>query len=162
MKSLIITLFAALATASTAMAQQATKAYTMHVNTADGNSVEYKFAKEPVATFKDGKMLIETISDQPVTYVLDNVTNITFGADLSSINATTNGDGSRLSITTTGDEIIVGGMQPAARLTVYDAGGTLCASANADANGRAVINVGNIGKGVFVVNTPKNSFKFTK
>ena len=62
MKSLIITLLAVFATATTAMAQRVGKAYSMHVNTTDGNSTEYKFINEPVATFSDGSMTIKTMA----------------------------------------------------------------------------------------------------
>ena len=80
MKSLIITLLAVFATATTAMAQRVGKAYSMHVNTTDGNSTEYKFINEPVATFSDGSMTIKTMAGKGVAFVLDNVKNITFSA----------------------------------------------------------------------------------
>lgn len=143
------------------MAQRVGKAYSMHVNTTDGNSTEYKFINEPVATFSDGSMTIKTMAGKGVAFVLDNVKNITFTGVASAIEGTTAGSG-KISVFASGSEIVVCGMKPAAKIAAYDAAGRLCISASADANGRAVINTDNLGKGVFVVNTPDNSIKFIK
>ena len=161
MKNFIITLLAVVATALPVSAQRMAKAYSMHVNTTDEKSVEYKFINEPVATFSEGKMTIKTIAGNGVEFVLDNVKNITFTGVASAIEGTTAGSG-KISVFASGSEIVVSGMKPAAKIAVYDAAGRLCISASADANGRAVINTDNLGKGVFVVNTPDNSIKFIK
>lgn len=161
MKSLIITLLAVFATATTAMAQRVGKAYSMHVNTTDGNSTEYKFINEPVATFSDGSMTIKTMAGKGVAFVLDNVKNITFSALATTIDGTTT-DGSKLSVSASDSEMEICGARPGDKVAVYDAAGKLCASASADGNGRAVIGISNLGKGVFVVNTPANSIKFIK
>lgn len=161
MKNFIITLLAVVATALPVSAQRMAKAYSMHVNTTDEKSVEYKFINEPVATFSDGKMTIKTIAGNGVEFVLDNVKNITFSALATAIDGTTT-DGSKLSVSVSDSEMEICGARPGDKVAVYDAAGKLCASASADGNGRAVIGISNLGKGVFVVNTPANSIKFIK
>ena len=120
------------------MAQRVGKAYSMHVNTTDGNSTEYKFINEPVATFSDGSMTIKTMAGKGVAFVLDNVNNITFSALATAIDGTTT-DGSKLSVSASDSEMEICGARPGDKVAVYDAAGKLCASASADGNGRAVI-----------------------
>ncbi len=161
MKSFIITLFAAFSTAMGAMAQHVDKAYTMHVNSADGTSVSFKFDTEPTATFSEGQMTIEATSGTPVKFVMDNVANITFsGEAVTGIETTTTGKLS-MSVYATDGGIVINGMKANSKVSVYDASGSQIATAYSDANGHAVVTV-NKQKGVFVVNTPDNSFKFIK
>lgn len=161
MKSFIITLFAVFSTTIATMAQHVDKAYTMHVNTANGQTVDFKFDMEPVATFNEGQITIEDMSGTPVKFVLDNITNITFsGEKTTGIETTTSGKSS-MSVYATAEGIVINGMKANSKVSVYDASGSLITTAYSDANGHAVVTV-NKQKGVFVVNTPDNSFKFIK
>ena len=133
MKNFIITLLAVFATATAAMALPVEKIFTMHVNTADGKTVDYKFNMEPVVTFNEGEMTIASFAKDDLKLVIDNVTNITFTYTETSAIANTQVNGSNM-----------------------------VAAAYSDANGNVSVDMGNSGKGVFVVNTPDNSFKFIK
>ncbi len=161
MKSFIITLFAVFSTTMAAMAQHVDKAYTMHVNTADGKSVDFKFETEPTATFNEGEMTIEATSGTPVKFVMDNVTNITFSGEAVTGIETTTTSKSSMSVYAAADGIVINGMKANSKVAVYDASGSQIATAYSDANGHAVVTV-NKQKGVFVVSTPDNSFKFIK
>ena len=155
MKSFITTLFVILATATTAMAQHIVDDYAMQVNTIDGKVIEYRFNIEPVVSFNDGQMIVETNEDAPVRFILDDVTKITFSGKIVD-------KGSSLSVSVSSDVIIINGLKPLSKVSVYGANGALLFSAKADAKGYAAVNVRNLSKGVYVVHTPANSFKFTK
>lgn len=162
MKNFIITLLAVLATATAAMALPANKAFTMHVNTADGKTVDYKFSMEPVVTFNEGEMTIASFAKEDLKLVIDNVTNITFTYQETSAIENTTANGSAMKISATANGISISGMKPNGKVAVFDASGKQVAAAYSDANGNASVDMGNSGKGVFVVNTPDNSFKFIK
>ncbi len=161
MKSFIITLFAVFATSMTAMAQRVNMVYTLHVNTADGNSVAYEFEKEPIATFEDGILIVAAKASETLQFMLDNVTSITFSGEASSIDCIASND-TKQTVLVSGNEITIRGLKAAGKVAVYDAGGRMCVSSLADADGCVVINISDLGKGVFIVNTPNNSIKFIK
>ena len=158
MKNFIITLLAVFATATAAMALPVEKIFTMHVNTADGKTVDYKFNMEPVVTFNEGEMTIASFAKDDLKLVIDNVTNITFTYTETSAIANTQVNGSNMKISA----ISITGMKPNGKVAVFDASGKQVAAAYSDANGNVSVDMGNSGKGVFVVNTPDNSFKFIK
>ena len=106
-------------------------------------------------------MTVESFAASTVKFVLDDITNITFSGEVSAIGSTV-ANGSTVNVTASGDEIIVNGLKAGAKVSVYDAGGSLMATTYSDADGRATVNVAGLGKGVFVVNTPDSSFKFIK
>ncbi len=134
----------------------------MHVKSVDGTTVDFDFDNEPVMTFDGGQAVINSTSDTDVKFQMDNVENITFTSVYSGIDAVKKGDGSQIRVTAADGKITVSGLKADAKVAVYDASGALVAGAGADANGQAVVNISNLGKGVFVVGTPSSSFKFTK
>lgn len=162
MKSFIITLFVVLTTATSAMAQHIARDYAMNVNTTDGKVIEYRFEIEPVVSFSDGQMVIETKTNAPVKFILENVTKITFSGETSGIGNIAGGNNPSLSVSVSADKITINGMKPFSKVSVYSINGSLLATTNADANGHTVVNVSSFGKGVFVVHTTTGSFKFTK
>lgn len=161
MKSFIITLFAVLSTTIATMAQHVDKAYTMHVNTTEGQTIDFKFDEEPIATFNEGQMTIETMSGTPVKFVLDNVTNITFSSEPTTGIESTNTGKTSMSVYAADEGIVIDGIKANSKVSVYDASGSLISTVYSDANGHAVITI-NKQNGVFIVNTPDNSFKFIK
>lgn len=161
MKNVIITIIAVFSTAVAAMAQHVDMLYTMHVNNKSGQTVDYKFQVEPTITFTDNQMTVETYVGSQVKYVLDDIENITFSGETNSIAAVTQG-GSKVAVYTVNGDIVISGMKPNCKVDVYDAAGSVVATASSDANGQATVGIGNLSKGVFVVNIPGNSFKFIK
>ena len=156
-----MTIIAVLSTTVVAMAQHVDMLYTMHVNTKGGQTVDYKFEAEPVITFSDSQMTIEAFAGSPVKYVMDDVENITFSGETNSI-GTVAKDGMKVVVSTVNGDIHIAGMKPCSKVDVYDAAGSMVATAYSDADGQATVGLGNLAKGVFVVNIPGNSFKFIK
>lgn len=161
MKNVIIALFVAFTTAPSAMAQHINRDYAMHVNTTDGKAIEYRFDMEPVVSFSDGQMVVETNGDAPVKFILDHVVKITFSGETTGIGHAVDKRPS-LSVSVSTDELIINGMKAFDKVTVYGIDGSLLTSTNADANGHAVMNISHFGKGVFVVHMTTNAFKFIK
>ncbi len=161
MKKYIVSLLAVFALSLTASAQHIDKRYTMHVTSVDGSTVDFEFDDEPVMTFNGGDMTISSAADADMKFQMDNVVSVTFSGVVSGI-TTVEDNESRIHVSVSDGKIAVSGLTANAKVSVYDVGGALVANANADASGQAVVNISNLGKGVFVVNTPANSFKFTK
>lgn len=161
MKKYIVSLLAVFAMGLTASAQHIDKHYTMHVTSVGGSTVDFEFDNEPVMTFNGGEMTISSAADADVKFQMDNVVSVTFSGVAAGI-ATVKDGGSKINVSVSDGKIVVSGMAANAKVSVYDVGGALVANATSDANGQAVVNISNLGKGVFVVSTPANSFKFTK
>ena len=161
MKKYIVSLLAVFAFFLTASAQHIDQLYTMHVTTVDGSTVDFEFADEPVMTFNGADMTISSAASADTKFQMDNVVSVTFSSVPSGIATVKDGE-SGIHVSVSDGKITVSGMAANAKVSVYDVGGALVASANADAGGQAVVNISNLGKGVFVVSTPANAFKFTK
>ena len=161
MKKYIVSLLAVFAFFLTASAQHNDQLYTMHVTTVDGSTVDFEFVDEPVMTFNGADMTISSAASADMKFQMDNVVSVTFSGVPSGITTVKDG-GSSIHVSVSDGKIIVSGMAANAKVSVYDVGGALVANANADTGGQAVVNISNLGKGVFVVSTPANAFKFTK
>ena len=157
-------IFAALiALALTPCAQvKAENSYSLFVNTIDGQTVEYAFEYLPVATFEGDVMIItDDRSVDGMRFAMDNVVNMTFkSTDYSAVDSVV--EDSHIKVSVAGDLLTVSGLEPGSRLAVYDAAGKTVASATADQYGIAELNIGNLGKGVFVAAMANNSFKFIR
>lgn len=139
----------------------APKSYSLLVNTTDGNSYEYAFEYLPIATFEGDEMIIsDDRSSKGARYAMENVANMTFKAEDSGVNEIS--EKNLVKISTVNDILTISGVDAGTKLAVYDAAGKLVASATADRDGIASVNIGNLGKGVFVVALPKHSFKFIR
>lgn len=160
MKKYIFAVLLALALMPSALVH-ASSSYSLLVNTVDGNTVEYDFEYLPVATFEGDVMIIsDDRSAEGTRYAMDNVKNMTIKSSTSGVEnvAETN----HIIVSTANDILTVSGIEPGTNLMIFDAAGRLVANAVANDEEFASVNIGNLGKGVYVVSTPKNSFKFIR
>ncbi len=158
MKKYILAAFVALASLASATAST-TYPYVLYVHTTDGGTVDFKFSDEPIATIENGELHISLASTQEVAYSLDKVDKLTLNADPASVSKI---EGKSLSFVVTDSQILVDGLDAAAAVAVYDVKGRCLVSTNADTAGHAEVALGSLSKGVYVVSTPKQSFKFIK
>ena len=140
---------------------KAETSYSLLVNTADGNTVEYDFEYLPVATFEGDVMIItDDRSIEGTRFAMDNVVNMTIKTVDTGV-ASIEGD-NHIKVSLVNDIISVSGLEAGAKLMVYDAAGKTLVSATAAQDGTASISIGNLGKGVFVASMPNYSFKFIR
>ena len=141
----------------------AEKSYSLFVNTADGKTVEYAFEYLPIATFEGDEMIITDDRNVKGTrFAMDNVVNMTLKADTDPSAVDKIAEAGHVKVAVAGDVLTVSGLEAGSGLTVYDAAGKTVASATADEYGTAELNIGNLGKGVFVAAMPNYSFKFIR
>ncbi len=158
MKKYILAAFVALASLVSANASN-TYPYLLYVHTADGQTVNFQFSDEPIATIENGELHIQLASLQEVAYNLENVVKLTLDADPASVGTV---EGKSLSFYVTADKVLIDGLDAAAAVAVYDVKGRSLVSGTADTVGHAEISLSGLGKGVYIVSTPKQSFKFIK
>lgn len=160
MKKYILAAFIAIALAPIALAQDS-KSYSLLVNTKDGNTVEYAFEYLPTATFEGDVMIItDDRSSEEMRYAMDNVVNMTIKVEESGVEEVL--EKNHIKVSTANGILTVSGVESDATLMIYDASGKLVASTTADHAGFASVNIGNLGKGVYVVSMPKHTFKFIR
>lgn len=140
---------------------KADNTYSLLVNTSDGNTVEYAFEYLPIATFEGDMMIITDDRNANGTrYAMDNVVNMTIKAASSGVDNVV--EVSHIKVAIANDILTVEGLGPDNNLMIYDAAGRLVASGIGDISGCASIDISGLGKGVYAVSTPKNSFKFIR
>lgn len=162
MKKHIFAALIALALAPCASVK-AEKSYSLFVNTVEGQTVEYAFEYLPIATFEGDEMIItDDRSIGGTRFAMDNVVNMTFKAESDPSAVDKVAEDGHIKVSVAGDVIMVSGLEADSSLTVYDASGKTVASATADQYGTAELNIGNLGKGVFVAAMPDYSFKFIR
>lgn len=160
MKRNILAALIALALAPFASVK-ADNTYSLLVNTADGNTVEYAFEYLPIATFEGDVMIITDDRNANGTrYEMDNVVNMTIKGSTSGVDNVA--EVNHIKVAIANDILTVEGLEQDNNLMIYDATGRLAASGSADLSGCVSINISGLGKGVYVVSTPKNSFKFIR
>lgn len=134
--------------------------YSLYVNTAAGDAVEYKFADKPVATFSGEDLVITTTGAAAVNYPMADVKNITFKTTtVSGVEDVAATD--HLAITLTKTELRVCGLADGAEVSVYSVAGQLMARAEAR-QGEVVIAIAELPEGVYAAAVPGHSFKFVK
>ena len=162
MKKHIFAALIALAMAPSASVKAETY-YSLFVNTVEGQTVEYAFEYLPIATFEGDEMIITDDRNVKGTrFAMDNVVNMTIKADSDPSAVDKVVDPGHIKVSLTDDVLTVSGLEADSRLAVYDAAGKAVAYATADQYGIAELNIGNLGKGVFVVAMSNYSFKFIR
>lgn len=134
--------------------------YKLQVNLKDGKSVEFDFAATPVATFENSDMTITVNGQDKYAYVIADVENMKITGTGTGIGKATLAG--RPSFRIEGGILSGKGAQAGARITIYDTGGALVASATADETGAFRVAVDSLPKGVYVVNATGIQFKFIK
>ena len=134
--------------------------YKLQVNLKDGKSVEFDFAAAPLATFENSDMTIKVNGQDKYTYVIADVENMKITGTGTGIGKATLAG--RPSFRIEGGILSGKGTQAGARITIYDTGGALAASATADETGAFSVAIDSLPKGVYVVNATGIQFKFIK
>ena len=140
---------------------KAETSYFLLVNTSDGNTVEYDFEYLPVATFEGDVMIItDDRSAEGTRFAMDNVVNMTIKSTDTGVAEIE--EDNHIKVSAINDILTVSGLEAEAKLVVYDAAGKSVAFASADADGTVRLNIGNLGKGVYVASMSGCSFKFIR
>lgn len=127
-----------------------------------GETVEYKFADQPVATFEGADMVITlALTGTQVTYPAAQVATLTvtprtLGVDDAAVAVPT------VTFEIAPEAITCSGLAAGTRVALYAADGRIVASAAANADGSAVIALGGTPAGVYIVAAGNESFKFIK
>ena len=157
----IMTVLAALAIGVAAQAAEYT--YSVFVNQKNGESVEYKFANDPVASF-DGENLVMNVPNEEgtenlhIAYPIADIVNLTFERGESAVK----GVKADMTVSVSRDMVRLSGLKAGTRVAIYDLAGRSVAEGNADASGSFAAAISQLQKGVYVVNAGKNSFKFIR
>lgn len=126
------------------------------VTAKDNSQACFPLMDEPVVSLTGG-MLTVTSSDNDITLPLASVLNYAFSNDpvvgVRSVAADAK-------VTLSGDELCYVGLKPGEKVAIYALDGSLRASASADGQGSASINIRELGSGVFTARTDAASFKF--
>lgn len=161
MKKYIFAALFALALACPSAVKADDASYSLLVNTADGLTVEYDFEYLPIATFEGDVMIITDDRNVNGTrFEMDNVVNMTFKAATSGVEALPDTDHIKVSVAN--GQLSVRGLEADSGLVVFDVAGKVVASAFADPDGCASVNIEALGKGVYVASMPGYSFKFIR
>ena len=125
----------------------------------DGTVSKFAMNKAPELTFSGNQLVVSCEGDELSTDLSD-VDNYTFVTEQipTPVKPITIKDGK-----TTPDVVFhnaqITVMKPGAHVTVYDINGKALYTLNADAEGKAQIDLSNLPKGIFVLRTPTKSFK---
>ena len=160
MKKHIFAALIALALASF-VSIKAETSYSLLVNTTDGNTLEYDFEYLPIATFEGDMMIItDDRSPEGTRFAIDNIVNMTIKTTDTGV-ASIEGN-NHIKVSAINGILAVTGLEAYSKLAIYDAAGKAVASATADQEGSVKLNIGNLGKGVYVASMPNYSFKFIR
>ncbi len=158
MKTKILVIFAVLATAFSASALEYN--HSVLVNRTDGSKLEYKFHDCPVVFVEGNNINISvTMTQEKVVIPMADIVNLTFNK-VSGVESVI--DDGRIFFGITHETLEVSGLEPSARVTVYDMAGMMCVQGTCDANGCVTIAIGDLAKGIYVVNAGDKSFKFIR
>lgn len=158
MKTKILVIFAALAAAFSASALEYN--HSVLINCTDGTILEYKFNDCPVAFVDGDKVNIAVaVTQEQVSIPMANITNLTFNK-VSGVESVK--DDARISFGITRETLDVAGLEPSARVTVYDVAGVMRVQGICGADGCVTIAIGDLDSGVYVVSAGDKSFKFIR
>lgn len=130
----------------------------MIVETKGGNTVTFLFAQKPEMTFAGENVEIKSV-DNTVAYPMADVLQVRFEYIPTGVAKVENGD---LSFRFDGGKLEAEGLAPLSAVAVYSTDGAECVRGQADAGGRAVLAIGGLKPGVYVVKAGNVSYKIIK
>lgn len=136
-------------------------AYSVLINQANGNTVEYKFEDMPVATFSEDNMVIN-VGEQHVAYPIADIVNLTFDRTEKPESGVAGVVNTDMTVMLSKESLDIRGLNPGVKVAVYDVSGRMLISADADADGSFSTSLSALGKGVFVITAGNNSFKIIR
>lgn len=126
----------------------------MIVTLKDGSQWTFTFADKPVVTCQRGMFVVKTATDEKSTELAD-IDNYCFKANSSA--DLLEADKARLGYAM--GQLTVSGLQAGTVVYLYSLDGMLVASTQADADGRAVLDMNGCQNGVYIVKANEMSWK---
>lgn len=131
----------------------------LNVNLSIGSTVVIPFAQEPEITFSGTTMTVSSLTSS-TTYKFSKVKNITYstGEAPAGINDIIAKAGMQLS----NGIAVINGLNAKDAVNIYNAGGQLLKTLNAETSGVVVIDASQFPEGILIIKTPGASFKINK
>lgn len=129
----------------------------------DGTVAMFSFAEKPVVTYS-GNDLVLTTTKTSVSYPIYMLQKIDFdvdwdeATDIAEVDAAAESEQFRFS----GNAISISGCEPGTQVGLYTVGGLKAGQQTVGSDGRAVISLQTLDKGIYVVKTKRVTFKFRK
>lgn len=139
------------------IAQTTSKAVVLEMK--DGSNVAFLYEELPLMKFTGSDIVIKTISHES-SYPQNAVQRYRF----SEINAGVNDvvKGSDGQVTLAENDILVRGLEPDTKVTLFAIDGKVLSSGKADNSGKCAINLSSFPAGVFLLNYSNHSVKIVK
>lgn len=126
---------------------------TLVISTNSGTKAEFYLKDDPVITYQDNLLVVksEMSAISEIALNADDVLECTFrNSDATDIKGLQDGKGSNLS-----------NLEPGTKVQVFSVGGQLMNSTTVSADGSANLNLNTLPQGVYIIKTPKTTFKIT-
>ncbi|MDO4511714.1 MAG: T9SS type A sorting domain-containing protein [Bacteroidales bacterium] len=127
------------------------------ITTKDGSTVSYSLTSLPTASF-EGTVFVFKAGDVTVNFPVDDIDNIAFG-EPTAINDVKQ---SHITFAVTATQIATSGLSAGDMVEVFSIDGKNLASARADQDGAATVNISALSQGVYVVKAGKQTYKILK
>ncbi len=126
---------------------------------ADGNVSKFALADNPVITYS-GSDIIVTCGENILQTSMANIQSVTFdkgnSTDIREL------DGKEVTPSFSFNKASFEGLQTGARVMVFTIDGKMVSTMEADAEGKAQIDMSSLPTGVYILRTPNKSFKIKK
>lgn len=132
--------------------------YELIILLSDSSTVTCDFTKTPQMSFSDNQIVLEQVAGEAQRWEFDEVLSWSFGI-VSAVNDAEQANENTLAIT---DNAIQARGKADSQLTVCDMQGKVLRRINADAEGKASVNISEFAPAVYIVHFGKNSVKFYK
>ena len=129
------------------------------VELVDGGKTEFLLSTSPSITFVDDVVQLTT-SDTQVLYGADLVLKVYLSETSNSGDRITAPQSSRFEVA--GGAVKASGLTPGSLMTAYTADGKLIASQKVDESGAASLSISQSHKGVIIIKTQNQSFKYIR
>ena len=147
----------------------ASKPYCLVVYTADGSSTAFALAHHPKTTLYTRSFRVTSdIADvefnatDVLRFTLEAIQGVVTPVEQLHAEAATADGNDRPQLSLTPGSISLNGLVPNSRVSIYDSGGHLTQSADANADGSLQLSMESLSTGVYIVRTEKTSFKIIR
>lgn len=124
----------------------------------DGQVVTIALSDEPVTTYADGKLIVQT-KKTTITYPLEKVKRYTYGSEIDGISLP---GAVKAEFSNNGETLTFTGLKPNTNIWVYTAAGQVARKLNSGKNSKVAVSVSNLPTGVYVVKINDITYKMTK
>jgi len=128
------------------------------VQQADGSTITIALSEHPTIYFEGGEIVIRTNSGAEYNFSPTQELEMNFSESLTGIKDVLTQR--RLSLK--GDYLVLSSEKKGAAIRVFTAGGRLSLEAAVDADGKAVVDLSKLPKGIYIIQTPSLTQKIIK